>query len=208
MAGQVQSKLHLILKKMEVLEKQNSELEHKLDTTTAGGGNNCVKVTHSSPERSHKCNSPCTSQHSKKRCSRLAHSKLHDSSDEDLIPSKLEQSSQLSSSHASNFSEVVSDHVSMDFLKNDEQVQQKVQRQFQCLQDKEKHSSAGNKLFKSGFLRSGDNAVKQGISWPHHHCFLGQGGQLLEYKDLSPMQFMVGFLGCLQYKPSATIKNN
>ena len=64
------------------------------------------------------------------------------------------------------------------------------------------------KPFKSGLLRSGDNAVKQEISWPHHHCFPGQGGQLPNYKDLSPMQFMVGFLGCLQNEPSTIAKNN
>ena len=50
--------------------------------------------------------------------------------------------------------------------------------------------------------------MKQEISLPHHHCFPGEGGQLPEYKNLSPVQFTVEFLGCLQDEPSITIKNN
>ena len=64
MAGQVQTKLDLILKKMEDLETKNSELEHKLESRTAGSVTRCVKVTHNLPKPSHKCNDSCTSQHS------------------------------------------------------------------------------------------------------------------------------------------------
>ena len=50
--------------------------------------------------------------------------------------------------------------------------------------------------------------MKQLISWPHHYCLPSAGGQLPEYKELSPLQFMIGFLGCLQDESSNTVRAN
>ena len=65
-------------------------------------------------------------KHSKKRCTQSSHLSSQELSDEDFVHCRLEQSSQFSSSHASNYREVTSDHVSMEFLKNDDWIQQKV----------------------------------------------------------------------------------
>ena len=50
--------------------------------------------------------------------------------------------------------------------------------------------------------------MKQLISWPHHYCFPSAEGQLPEDKELSPLQFMIRFLRCLQDEYSSTVKSN
>ena len=62
-------------------------------------------------------------------------------------------------------------------------------------------------MTESGIHGSGDCVVKQEIAWPHHHCFPEPGGQMPEYKGLSPLHFMLGFLGCLQEERSNTVQN-
>ena len=64
------------------------------------------------------------------------------------------------------------------------------------------------KPLKSGLHRARDNEVKVAILLPHHHCFPSQGGNLPEFKDLSRLQFMVGFLDCLQEEASNLVRNN
>ena len=68
--------------------------------------------------------------------------------------------------------------------------------------------NSGTKSIKSGLHRAGDNSVKREIVWSHHHSFPGTGGQLPDYKELSPLQFMVGFLGWLQEETSTTVRTN
>ena len=81
-----------------------------------------------------------------------------------------------------------------------------MQKQLELLQGQQR-STAG-KTIKSGLHRAGDNSVKHEIAWPHHHCFPSAGGQLTDYKELSPLQFMVGFLGCLQEEASNIVRTN
>ena len=162
------------------------------------------QISHSSPKKSHICSRSCAASHTAKpRISSKKALDNNDSSGDDVTLgssySYLSQSGKVSHS---------SEQVSIDFLKNDDEIQRKVQRQLERLQGKQRHTSTGNKTIKSGLHRAGDSAVKQEISWPHHHCFPGPGGQLPEYKKLSPLQFMVGFLGCLQEENSPTVRTN
>ena len=199
-ATQVEAKLDLILKRMDQLENKNHELEQQVAVKKKTKNHH---ISHSSPKRSHTCSRICSSHRSSKsQAVRKDVSDAQDSSDDDVTT----DTSYSRISHSGHDSQV-SDQVSMDFLKTDERVQRKVQRQLERLQGKQRHS-AGNKTIKSGLHRAGDSAVKQEISWPHHHCFAGPGGQLPDYKELSPLQFMVGFLGCLQEENSSTIKTN
>ena len=131
MAGQVQSKKDQIFKNMEHLETKNAELEQKLDTRSAGESVISANGTHSSPKRSHWCNSLCSTHHGKKRRTQVLLFSSQDSSDEDFQPSRFEHSSRYSSSHVSRYSIATDDHVSMDFLNNYDQVQQKVQHPLQ-----------------------------------------------------------------------------
>ena len=198
------SKLDLILKKMEQLEAKNAELELKFQQPKH---KSAASLTHSSPKRSHKCSSACSSDHRKRsRTQGVSHSALSDTSDEHIDGNSLgntfDQPSQLGASASSN------SQVSVDFLKTNEKVQRQVQRQLQKLQGQQRRGTEGKHSIKSGLHRAGDNAVKQFISWPHHYCFPSAGGQLPEYKELSPLQFMIGFLGCLQDESSNTVKSN
>ena len=72
----------------------------------------------------------------------------------------------------------------------------------------EQRSNLGTKSIKLGLHRAGDNSVKYETAWPHYHCFPGAGGQLPDYNELSPLQFMVGFLGCLQEETNTTVRTN
>ena len=86
------------------------------------------------------------------------------------------------------------DHVSVD---SDERVQRQVRRQTEKLQGRYHTAKKANKNFKSGLHCSGDNAVRHIIGWFYQYCFNITEGQLLEYKELSPLHFMVAFLGYL-----------
>ena len=192
-----------ILKKMEQIEAKNAELELKIQQPSTSSA---ASLTHSSPKRSHRCSSVCSSDHRKRsRTQRVSHSALSDTSDEyiegNFLGNTIDQPSQLRASASSN------SQVSVDFLKTNEKVQRQVQRQLQKLQGQQCRGTEGKHSIKSGLHRVGDNAVKQLISWPHHYCFPSAGGQLPEYKELSPLQFMISFLGCLQDESSATVKS-
>ena len=196
----MEAKLDLILKHMDELESKNQELEQQVSSKKAPRRHH---ISHSSPKKSHTCSKACSSHRSSKsQAVKKDHSDGVDTSDDDITTETL-----YSRISHSGYDSQASDQVSIDFLKTDDKVQRKVQRQLARLEGKQRHS-AGNKTIKSGLHRAGDSAVKQEISWPHHHCFAGPGGQLPDYKELSPLQFMVGFLGCLQEENSSTIKAN
>ena len=63
--GPMDSKLDLILRKMEQIEKKNKELEMKLHSNAKG--RSVSRLSHSSPKRSHKCSTSCSSHTHKKR---------------------------------------------------------------------------------------------------------------------------------------------
>ena len=199
------SKLDLILRKMEKLEEKNSELERKFHGRSPSKSTS--RVTHSSPKRTHKCSTSCSStKHKKSKSHRASNVASFNSSDEFLEESSIQGLAE--DSQTADESAAPRDRVSMEYLKANDRVQRQVQRQLEKLQGRSRGASEGNSKFKSGLHRSGDNAVRHIIGWPHHYCFPSTGGKLPEYKDLSPLQFMVGFLGCLQDESSNSIRNN
>ena len=128
------------------------------------------------------------------------------SSDEDDAQLSIFSPSCTVTGHSSHSTAFEQSQLYLDFLKTDEKVQRKVQRQLERLQG----SSIGNTISgtKTCLHRTGDIVVRQEIAWPYHYCFPGPGGQLPDYKDLSPIQFFVGFLHCLQEEKSNTIWSN
>ena len=195
------TKLDLILKKMQDLEDKNELLERKIDQQDPIVS--ASRFSHSSPAKSSK-SARKSRRHRVRHATRRGDS---DSSDEE----DTRFSSQASGSHFSRVSDTeVSDiQPSMDFLKHDEATQRKVQKQLLKLQGQSRSGAhKPGKSLKSGLHRAGDNAVKVEIPWPHHHCFPSAGGNLPEYKDLSPIQFSIGFLGCIQEEKSNTVRNS
>ena len=158
--------------------------------------------SHSSPKRA------SSSAHKSSRGSHKGHTVNYDSSDAST-DGELDDTWQ-SSVHTTQITEDEGSEVtpSMQFLKQDARTQRKVQRQLEKLQGQSRSTTASGKPFKSGLHRSGDNTVRLEIPWPHHYCFPGPGGNLPDYKDLSPLQFMVGFLGCIQEETSNTVRSN
>ena len=204
--SQVESKLDLILKKMGELEDKNNQLERRLDKHPQTSGTTS-RLSHSSPKRSHICSGQCEPKLTTKPRRAAKQVKLQESSDEEYSSVQTPQASSTQVSQLSD-SEFSVTQPSLQFLREDDRTQRKVQKQLQKLQGQTRGaSSQGNKTFKSGLHRSGDNAIKVEIPWPHHHCFPGQGGKP-EYKDLSPIQFMIGFMGCIQEESSRSVKSN
>ena len=112
------SKLDLILKKMEQIEAKNAELGLKIQQPTT---RSAASLTHSSPKRSHKCSSACSSDHNKRsKTQRVSHTALSDTSDEyteeNSLGNTFDQRSQLGVSASSN------SQVFMDFLKTNEKI--------------------------------------------------------------------------------------
>ena len=200
--GSLNNKLDLILKKMDRLEQKNLELESKLQDRSVASSS--ASLTHSSPQKSHSCGKQCTKQ--KRVSSRYtSHNLSFDDSDEESFICSSKRSKQ-QRRQPSDASMTTSSQLSVDFLKNDDMVQRKVRKQLEKLQGQQRTSSGKN--LKSGIHRAGDCAVKREIAWAHHHCFPGPNGQLPEYKDLSPLQFSIGFLGCLLEETSTAMRNN
>ena len=203
-SSSMDKKLDLILQRMEHLEKKNQQLEQKVEQNVKGK----ARVRHSSPKQSHRCEEVCRPK--KQFSARKQQTHLtDDSSDEDNSQLTSFSPSRTGAGRSSHSAVSDQSQISLEFLKTDEKVQRKVQRQLERLQGSSRGTSiSGTKTLKSGLLRSGDNAVRQEIAWPHHYCFPGPGGQLPEYKDLSPIQFFIGFLGCLQEEKSNTVRSN
>ena len=200
----MESKLDLILKKMQSLEDKNQELEEKMNSRQS---QRSVQVSHSSPKRSHTCSNLCSHRSAKK--GKASGSPVMNFASDSVLQDVGD--SHCSSIHASHGTDddTIASQPSLQWLKQDAKTQRQVQQQLQKLQGLPRSAtSRPGKSFKSGLLRSGDNDVKIQIAWPHHHCFPTQGGSLPEYKELSPLQFMVGFLGCLQEETSNTVREN
>ena len=207
--SQVESKLDLILQKMHELENKNSRLEKRLDEQSVSAGSK-PRPSHSSPKRSLRDSARCDPGFHRKR--RVVHSRKQvsgdDSSDEDLTDFSHPRASSTQMSALSD-NETSKEMPSLQFLKEEEKIQKKVQKQLERLQGQPRGpTNSGNKTIKSGLHRAGDNAIKVEIPWPHHHCFPGQGGNLPDYKELSPIQFMIGFMGCIQQEHSNTVRSN
>ena len=167
-------KLHHLLKNIESIESENSELERKLSSTCVS--HTSSQMSHSSPQKSYKCASDCF------RINTTKNVKLHHQMMTHWMFLHTSQSYH-------------SGIASLDYLKSDDRIQWKVQKKLQQLQGTSRTALSGNKTVKSGLHRSGDNNVKKEIGWPHHFSFPGQSGsQLPDYQDLSPLQFMVGYV--------------
>ena len=180
--SQVESKLDLILKKMDVLESKNNQLEKRLDKHHQTSSPTS-RLSHSSPKRSNICSGQCEYKLTTKPRRAPKQVKLQESSDEEYSSVHTPQVSRTQISQLSD-SELSVTQPSLQFLREDDRTQRKVQK----LQGQPRETSTqGNKTFKSGLHRSGDNAMKVEIPWPHHHCFPEQGGNMPEYKDLFPI---------------------
>ena len=199
----VESKLDLILKKVQDLENKNLKLEQKLQDHQPSA-EKVRKFAHSSPKR--QSSSSRRGHHKHKLASTSSQQmRMEETSDEEFTDLA---SPQGSSTHISHHSDSFSSQPSLQLLKEDERTQRKVQRQLERLQGQHRGAITTGKAIKSGLLRSGDNAVKTEIPWPQHHCFPSAGGKLPEYKELSPLQFMIGFMGCVLEESSNTVRTN
>ena len=198
---QMDTKLDLILKKVQDTEAKNLQLEQQLHKQRSKVSSK-LQFLHSSPKRSR------SGAHKSSKGGHRDFTVYHDSSDASTV-GELEDTWQ-SRVHTTQVTENKHSDLtpSLQFLKQDARTQRKVQRQLEKLQGHSRSTTTSGKPFKSGLHRSGDNAVRLEIPWPHHYCFPAQGGTLPDYKDLSPLQFMVGFLGCVQEEMSNTVRSN
>ena len=119
----MEAKLDLILKRMGALENKNLQLEQQV---SARKPLDKSQISHSSPKKSHICSRSCAASHASR--SRV-HSKKsldnNDVSDDITLDSSYSHLSQTGKvSHSS-------EQVSIDFLKNDDEMQRKVQRQLE-----------------------------------------------------------------------------
>ena len=128
-SANMEAKLDLILKRMNALENKNLQLEHQVGARKPLDRS---QISHSSPKKSHICSRSCAASHTAK--SRVNSKKSLDNidvSDDDVTldssHSRISQSGKVSHS---------SEQVSIDFLKNDDEIQRKVQRQLDRLQGK------------------------------------------------------------------------
>ena len=207
-ASQVESKLDLIPQNMQELENENSRLEKRLDEQHLSVGLK-PQPTYNSPKCSHKCSIKGDLVMQKKR--RMVHTakqvKANETSDEDLTDFSTLRLLALKC-HSCRTTRLLGNSHPYSSLKMTIGFKRKC-KQLERLQGQPRGAThSGNKTFKSGLHRAGDTAIKVEIPWPHHHCFLGQGGNLPEYKHLSPIQFMIGFMGCIQEEQSNTVRSN
>ena len=121
---------------------------------------------------SHICSKSYSSNHASNACVTSKKSLSNNDASDDNVTLDSSYSRLLQTGTDSHGSE----QVSIDFLKHADKIQRQVQHQLERLQGKQRHLTTGNKTIKSDLHRAGDSAVKQEISWPHHHCFPGPAG--------------------------------
>ena len=159
--SQVESKLDLILQKVQDLESKNVQLEQKIQEQHSST-DKLHRFTHSSPKRS----SSSANRGPPKHMHRRRHAKqvrVEESSDEEFSDLT---SPRGSSTHISHYSDSFASQPSLQLLKEDERTQRKVQQQLERLQGQHRGAATSGKTIKSGLLRSGDNAVKQKYHGP------------------------------------------
>ena len=64
------------------------------------------------------------------------------------------------------------------------------------------------KALKSGRFWGADGPVVKNVLWPQELCFVGAARKTVSYDELSPLQFVVGFLKSIQVESSTTIKEH
>ena len=176
------------------IEAKNQQLEKQLHGQRSKVSSK-LHFLHSSPKRA----SSSVHKSSTKNCN--GHTDNHDLSDASM------DDTWKSSVHTTQITEDEYSDVtpSMQFLKQDAKTQRRVQRELEKLQDQSRSTKASGKPFESGLHCSGDNAIRLEIPWPHHYCFPAPVGNLPDYKDLSPLQFMVDCFGVYKRKQATPI---
>ena len=161
-ASQVESKLDLILHKMHELENKNSRLEKRLDEQSMSAGSK-PQPAHSSPKRSHRCSARGDPGFHRKR--RMVNTRKQvtgdDLSDEDLTDFSHPRASSTQMSALSD-NETSKEMPYLQFLKENEKIQKRVQKQLKRLQGQPRGTtSSGNKTIKSqGRVLDCDNLIQ------------------------------------------------
>lgn len=64
-----------------------------------------------------------------------------------------------------------------------------------------------SKPIKSGRFRGAEAQVTKNVPWPHELCFVGAARKTVNYDDLTPLQFTVGFLKSVQLEKSQSTRD-
>ena len=81
---------------------------------------------------------------------------------------------------------------SVDFIRNNPEVQQNVDHRVSDLRKLNEHHTQGNLYSQRG--GSSKVAIKKAVGWPQNYVLVGPNREQPEFDDLSPTQF---FAGCL-----------
>ena len=130
--SQVESKLDLILKKIDELENKNHQLEKRLNEQSHPSGTTS-RLSHSSPKHSHICLGQCESKPASRPRRPAKQVKVQDFSDKEYSSVHTPQASSTQISQLLD-SDLSVTQPSLQFLKEDDRTQHKVEKQLQKLQ--------------------------------------------------------------------------
>ena len=111
-------------------------------------------------------------------------------------------SSPKKSTHGSNTSQPSSHaHIhppSFDFLRNDSDIQDQVDRRLRHYHQVNRDEATGTSTnLKSGRYRLGDQRVKKHVLWPHEFCSVGENFKMPSYEEINIYQWVQGFSQCI-----------
>ena len=86
-----------------------------------------------------------------------------------------------------------------EYLANSVDVQREVSKRLAELETTTRAELPGNThKFKSGRFRTSESSVNNFVRWPHEMVYIGASRKRILYDELTPVQWMLGFLRCLQ----------
>ena len=96
---------------------------------------------------------------------------------------------------------------SMDSLRQDSEVQARVDRRMRQYENLDREDSKGTlRKVKSGRYRLGDQAVKHHVNWPHEFCSVGENLKMPTYEDINIFQWVQGFSRCVLEEKDPNIR--
>ena len=101
---------------------------------------------------------------------------------------------------------------SFEILKDDDKIQKAIQQRLQHYHNMSRDNLKGNNKatteLKSGRFRSGVQKVQIAVNWPQDFCSVSAGAKQPNYEDLSTLQWVQGYVGCVLDEKDETARQN
>ena len=98
---------------------------------------------------------------------------------------------------------------SLEFLRNDSDIQAQVDKRLRHYDQVNREEATGTSTnLKSGRYRLGDQRVKRHVLWPHEFCAVGENLKMPSYEEINIYQWVQGFARCVLEEKDPAIRSH